>query len=108
MIVVGEKEVSVDMREEKNFTWQCTATSDPSTPPQVRWFKETKEGDKMVYEEPPVLLLRDGILKIHVVPNKTQGWEKYQGKYRCDGENGYTKESVNVALRVYSVLPPGN
>lgn len=106
VLVFGEKEVSVEMKEEKQFTWVCTATSDPSTPPRVRWFKETKEGgDKMVYEQPPVLLIRDGVLNIHVVPNKTQGWETYKGMYRCDGENGYSKESVYVVLRIVS---PGN
>lgn len=107
MVFIGEKEISVDMNDEKEFTWQCTATSDPSTPPQVRWFKETKEGDLLVYDGPPALSLSNGTLRIHVVPNKTQGWEQYQGKYRCDGENGYTKESVYAVLKIVNYQPPG-
>jgi len=107
--VVGEKDVSVDMNEGKEFTWECTVTSDPSTPPRVKWSKETEDGYRPLDEEPPALLLKDGTLKIHVVPNnKNQSWQTYLGKYRCDGENGYTNESAYVVLRIKDFLPPGN
>ena len=107
--VVGEKDVSVDMNEEKEFMWECKATSDPSTPPRVKWSKETEDGYMPVDEEPPALLLKDGTLKIHVVPNKkNHSWQKYQGTFRCDGGNDYTNESVYVVLRIKKFIAPGN
>jgi len=108
VFLVNDQDVHVEMYEEKEVKFECSATSDPSTPPSVRWwYKAENKEEEPVQENPPTVTIKDGALTIFVNPNGTQKWENYHGEYRCVGDNGYSKATAAVKLIVDEYLPPG-
>lgn len=95
--------VSVDLTKENWFQFNCRATSDPSTPPSVQWYKVGEYGQELVgqYNDSSNVFMEDGILTIYTEPNCFTACEKYLGEYVCIGDNGYTQDNATVILNGY-------
>ena len=87
----------VDFLEEKLFYFQCVVTSDPSTPPTVRWYK-TEPTDYLVRNELPYVFVAMETLVIRIDPKCSANCTKYLGEYRCVGDNGYSRDSRTIKL----------
>ena len=106
VILVDSQDVRVEMYEEREVKFECSATSDPSTPPSVRWYKVENNEEQPVQDNPPTVTIKGGALTIYVNPNGTQKWTAYHGEYRCIGDNGYSKATAAVNLIVEAYVPP--
>ena len=106
MTITGSKEVSVDFLEQKHFIFQCKATSDPSTPPTVRWYKTEPFGD-LVRNEPPYILVEKEFLIIMVYPDCSSECSNYLGEYRCIGNNVYSQGNQTITLSYQYRPSPG-
>ena len=94
----NETEVTVNTNEEGRVELECRATSDPSTPPTIRWFKVEAEGEQLLHNEPPFVTVNAGLLSIHVAADATDKWSKYLGQYRCVADTGYSRVSQTVNI----------
>ena len=85
--------------KENRFQFDCSATSDPSTPVIVQWYKVLDQGrQKLVYNEPTYLSVMNGNLTLYIDANCSDTCFKYLGEYKCVADNRYTQDTVTVRL----------
>src|SRR5688572_19014655 len=91
-------EVTVNANEEGRVEIGCRATSDPSTPPTFKRFKVGNDGDEVVYNDAPIVIVNGGLLSIYVAADATEKWPKYLGQYRCvvDTRHSRVNQTVNI------------
>lgn len=90
-----EREVIVEPIEGNEIRHTCRATSDPSTPPIVRWekIKNDEELDLAI-----VTVENDTLILINrtCIPNPKR--TNYQEEYMCIGDNGYSNDSSTIVI----------
>ena len=91
--------VPVDLSKKNRFQFDCSATSDPSTPVTVHWYKVLDQGRReLVYNEPPYLSVMNGNLTLYTDANCSDTCYKHLGEYICIADNKYTQDNVTVRL----------
>ena len=95
--------MSVDYREETLLFFQCDVTSDPSTPPTVRWYSSGSDDD-LTRSETPCAFVATKTLVMTIDPKSFANCAKYLGKYRCVGSNGYTRDNSTVMVTFHQVI----
>lgn len=63
--------------------------------------------EALVYDDPPDIIVKDGVLNISFNPNNTRRWTDYKEEFRCIAENGYSKDMAQVNITVLETMPPG-
>jgi len=92
---------SLFVREE---TLHCVASSDPSTPPLISWYRLVPGGGMtQVNSSDRLAIDRAGSLRFHGVADAE--WILLKGWYRCQADNGYTSDSADVFLHVLTSPP---
>ena len=107
VVFEGERNIVVNASDERKIQFTCKATSDPSTPPIVRWYKVVNNKEELVYDDPPDIIVKNGVLNISFNTNNTRRWTDYKEEFRCIAENGYSKDMAQVNITVLETMPPG-
>jgi len=120
--------VTVDLHEDAQFEFPCSAQSDDLTPVTTQWYRvddETKQ-EVAVRNVPGKLTVNsNGSLSVRLVKNDSalehneveavsqgdkgdiEGWAEFHGQYTCRASNFYS-EAVRVAfIHVRNYIPPG-
>lgn len=87
----------------------CTATTDPSTPLTIRWYRVMDDGseDTQVHPMSHVNISADGTrLTFQVTEDTLSKWSRFRGKYRCHATNGYSEANAECTLTVDEPPPP--
>lgn len=101
--------------EGRRFEFDCSATSDDSTPVTTQWYIVRSDPDGTEFEtvvpsQPPRRWVSssNGSLILDLPANDTDGWQMFGGRYRCRATNGYSKVEKNVDIDVVDVVtvPP--
>lgn len=79
-------------------SFNCSGTSDDSTPVSVKWYKLASTGSYLPVEEIPgqVVVERNGTLSF-LLSNKSS-WAEHAGQYNGTVSNGYSAQSKVVLL----------
>ena len=98
-----EKPESVHLAYDETFVeFFCDATSDDSTPVQIRWYQTDRH--RLVANlsgQVNVTVSGDGkMLSFMVRANDTEGWALVSGRYQCVASNGYSSEVANFSITI--------
>jgi len=107
---MSEDRVEVKPDEVRTVTFQCTATSDPSTPVGIEWRKinpNDPDYDYPVYPDNRIIFVSEGQLMIVVEQNTTDKWTELMGQYRCRANNSYSWDFKTFTLVIENVALPG-
>jgi len=101
--------VLVDREEAKTVTFSCTASSDPSTPVAITWYKVIKGDDpydEIVYPINSTIILGadDGTLTFNIEHNNTDKWIRHEGTYKCKAGNGYSQDFKTASITLEEVV----
>ena len=102
--------VAVDLQQDAEFEFPCSAKSDDSTPVSIRWYHldEDIREDVAVRVIPNKLMVSsNGSLVIRLQKNDTEGWARYSGQYKCRASNSYSSAERVAIIHVNNYNPPG-
>lgn len=100
-LLSSSRSESVDISEGNRFQFNCSAVSDPSTQPTVKWQRAIDQGLgglEPVYNETHCVVVLGGSLTICPEGNCSATCNKYLGEYICVGSNIYTQANVTVRV----------
>ena len=103
-------EVAVDLQQDAEFEFPCSAKSDDSTPVSIRWYHLDEEVDEEVAVRviPNKLTVSsNGTLVIRLQKNDMEGWARYRGLYKCRASNSYSSAERVAFIHVNNYVPPG-
>jgi len=102
--------VSVDLHEDVQFEFPCSAHSDDLTPVSIQWYHV----DENTNDEVEVRIIPDkltvssnGSMMIRLTKNDTKGWAKFRGQYICRATNFYSEAERLAYIHVNNFIPPG-
>jgi len=100
-VVTNPQKLSIEVAKRAFAKFTCTATSDPSTPVIIHWYR-FHQG--VVTRIDPISFLEEGVavdnnhsLIFRSSPGSVK-WFEYLGVYQCQANNGYSSDSSEIKL----------